>query len=74
MSDSAAKAGPTASNVAATVQSAPPTQAATGYRVSVLPGTLEVSAPVASADELSHLVSVLEANAAIWAGEAKRKA
>ena len=73
MSDSAAKASPMDSSVAAG-QSAPPIQAPTGYRVSVLPGTLEVSARVASADELSHLVSVLQANAAIWAGEAKKKA
>jgi hypothetical protein len=35
---------------------------ATGYRVSLVPGALEVSARLASNDELDILVKVLEAN------------
>jgi hypothetical protein len=37
-------------------------QTATGYRVSLVPGALEVSARLASNDELDVLVKVLEAN------------
>ena len=36
--------------------------AATGYRVSLVPGGLEVSARLASNEELAILVKVLEAN------------
>lgn len=35
---------------------------ATGYRVSLVPGALEVSARLVSNDELDILVKVLEAN------------
>jgi hypothetical protein len=35
---------------------------ATGYRVSLVPGALEVSARLASNEELEILVKVLEAN------------
>jgi hypothetical protein len=35
---------------------------ATGYRVSLVPGALEVSARLASNEELDILVKVLEAN------------
>jgi hypothetical protein len=42
------------------VQRAPAT--ATGYRVSLVPGALEVSARLASNEELDILVKVLEAN------------
>jgi hypothetical protein len=39
----------------------------TGYRVSILPSALEVSARLATAEELQVLVKVLQANAAILA-------
>jgi hypothetical protein len=39
--------------------------AQTGYRVSLVPGALEVSARLASNDELDILVKVLEANKGI---------
>ena len=35
---------------------------ATGYRIALVPGALEVSARLASNDELDILVKVLEAN------------
>ena len=38
------------------------TAGATGYRVSLVPGALEVSARLASNEELDILVKVLEAN------------
>jgi hypothetical protein len=41
--------------------------APTGYRVSILPGALEVSARLANAEELRNLVKILHANMAIWA-------
>jgi hypothetical protein len=41
--------------------------APTGYRVSILPSALEVTARLASAEELRNLVKVLQANIAIWA-------
>jgi hypothetical protein len=44
-----------------------PAPAPTGYRVSILPGALEVTARLASAEELRNLVKVLQANIAIWA-------
>ena len=39
-----------------------PAATATGYRVSLVPGALEVSARLASNEELEILVKVLEAN------------
>jgi hypothetical protein len=39
----------------------------TGYRVSIVPGALEVSARLASAEELRNLVKVLQASIAIYA-------
>ena len=70
MSENAAKDYVTEpSNSAA--QAAPPTATPTGYRVSILPGTLEVSARLGSADELSHLVRVLQANMNIWSKAAR---
>jgi hypothetical protein len=39
--------------------------AATGYRVSIVPGALEVSARLATAEELRNLVKVLRASIAI---------
>lgn len=41
--------------------------APTGYRISILPAALEVSARLATAEELQILVKILQANAAIWA-------
>jgi hypothetical protein len=41
--------------------------AATGYRVAIVPGALEVSARLATADELRNLVKVLNASIAILA-------
>ena len=45
--------------------------APTGYRVSILPGALEVSARLASAEELKALVNLLQANIAVWANATK---
>jgi len=39
----------------------------TGYRISILPAALEISARLATAEELQSLVKILQANAAIWA-------
>jgi hypothetical protein len=39
----------------------------TGYRVSIVPGALEVSARLASAEEIRSLAKVLQASIAIWA-------
>jgi hypothetical protein len=44
-----------------------PAVAATGYRVAIVPGALEVSARLATADELRNLVRVLSASIAILA-------
>jgi hypothetical protein len=41
------------------------TSAATGYRVSLVPGALEVSARLATAEELRNLVKVLRASIVI---------
>jgi hypothetical protein len=38
----------------------------TGYRVTILPTLLEVSARLATEEELKGLVKLLRANAAIW--------
>ena len=38
----------------------------TGYRISIFPAAVEISARLASAEELQMLVKVLQANAAIW--------
>ena len=48
---------------------AQPTPAAsppTGYRISIFPAALEISARLATAEELQGLVKILQANAAIW--------
>jgi hypothetical protein len=45
------------------------TAAPTGYRVSIVPGVLEVSARLATAEELRNLVKVLRASIAILADE-----
>jgi hypothetical protein len=44
-----------------------PAVASTGYRVAIVPGALEVSARLATADELRNLVRVLSASIAILA-------
>lgn len=41
--------------------------AATGYRISILPAALEISARLATAEELQTLVKILQANAVVWA-------
>jgi len=38
----------------------------TGYRISIFPCALEISARLASAEELQMLVKILQANSAIW--------
>jgi hypothetical protein len=43
----------------------PTTAAPTGYRVSLVPGALEVSARLATAEELRNLVKVLRASVVI---------
>jgi hypothetical protein len=45
--------------------------APTGYRVSIFSGALEVSARLASAEELQALVNLLQANMVIWANATK---
>ena len=61
-------------------ESAPPPVTApaagppTGYRISILPAALEVSARLGTADELQNLVKILQANAAIWGTVAKNEA
>jgi hypothetical protein len=64
MSDTTiAKEGAAAATVAKEGAAAAATGAtATGYRVSLVPGGLEVSARLASNEELAILVKVLEAN------------
>ena len=46
----------------------------TGYRISILPAALEISARLATADELQNLVKILQANAAIWGTVTKHEA
>jgi hypothetical protein len=60
MSDTALAQESTPQPPAATA--APPT----GYRISILPAALEISARLATAEELQTLVKILQANAAIW--------
>jgi hypothetical protein len=43
----------------------------TGYRISILPAALEISARLATSEELQSLVKILQANAAIWATSTK---
>jgi hypothetical protein len=45
--------------------------ALTGYRISILPAALQISARLATAEELQSLVKILQANAAIWASATK---
>jgi hypothetical protein len=48
---------------------AQPTSAAsppTGYRISIFPAAVEISARLATTEELQTLVKILQANAAIW--------
>jgi hypothetical protein len=47
-------------------QQTPAAAAPTGYRISIFPAALEVSARLATAEELQTLVRVLQANAVIW--------
>jgi hypothetical protein len=47
------------------------TTGASGYRVAMVSGALEVSARVASAEELDLLVRVLEANKILWINSGK---
>jgi hypothetical protein len=56
-----AQASTTESSTATASGSSP-----TGYRVAIVPGALEVSARLASAEELRNLVKVLQASIAIW--------
>jgi hypothetical protein len=53
---------------------AAPAAAPTGYRISILPAALEISARLATAEELHNLVKILQANAAIWANVTKNEA
>jgi hypothetical protein len=46
----------------------------TGYRISIFPAAVEISARLASAEELQMLVKVLQANAAIWESATKNDA
>jgi hypothetical protein len=50
---------------------AAPAAAPTGYRISILPAALEISARLATAEELHNLVKILQANAAIWGNVTK---
>ena len=45
--------------------------AASGYRVSMVSGGLEVSARLSNLEELELLVNVLEANKALWSNPAR---
>lgn len=47
--------------------------APTGYRISILPAALEISARLATAEELQSLVKILQANAAVWASATKNE-
>ena len=49
-------------------------QQATGYRVSICQGALEVSARLANPDELHFLIKILQANAAIMSNATKKDA
>jgi len=49
----------------------PPAGPSTGFRISILPTALEISARLATAEELQSLVKILQANAAIWATATK---
>jgi hypothetical protein len=51
---------------ASPISPAPPAAPPTGYRISILPAALEISARLSTADELQNLVKILQANAAIW--------
>jgi hypothetical protein len=55
-------------------QPAPSAAQATGYRISIFPAAVEISARLASAEELQMLVKVLQANAAIWDSATKNDA
>jgi len=50
---------------------AAPAAAPTGYRVSISTTALEISARLATPDELNNLVKILQANAAIWGNVTK---
>jgi hypothetical protein len=52
----------------------PPQPAPSGYRISIFPAAVEISARLASAEELQMLVKVLQANAAIWETASKNDA
>jgi len=56
------------------LSSVPAAAAPTGYRISILPAALEISARLATAEELQNLVKILQANAAIWGTVAKHEA
>ena len=56
------------STAAATGAAAP-----TGYRISILPAALEISARLATPEELQILVRILQANAVIWATATKNE-
>jgi hypothetical protein len=47
-------------------QPTPAANPSTGYRISIFPTALEISARLATAEELQTLVRVLQANATIW--------
>jgi hypothetical protein len=55
-------------------QPAPSAVQPTGYRISIFPAAVEISARLASAEELQMLVKVLQANAAIWESATKNDA
>jgi hypothetical protein len=55
-------------------QPAPSAANPTGYRISIFPAAVEISARLASAEELQMLVKVLQANAAIWETATKNDA
>jgi hypothetical protein len=55
-------------------QPAPSAAHPTGYRISIFPTAVEISARVASAEELQALVKVLQANAALWESATKNDA
>jgi hypothetical protein len=65
-----AKYSTTESSAATATGAVPPT----GYRVSILQSALEVSARLATAEELQNLIKVLQANAAILASATKKTA
>jgi len=67
MSESIAPARTTESSTETVMEAVRPT----GYRLSILPRTLELSARLTTTEELENLVKVLKANAVIWANETK---